>query len=182
MKLIPPESHLYWTLWSETCYEHDRWEYVRVDSVIWLTLAIFLLTLSVPACPDWISFKAESLGTINAKGSSPLKSSGTPRTHVSLTSGCESRCASNSAGATWKPRTLRISYDYSSETRALHTYTRPMLTLSLSTTNTSSFVIMTSSPVRSQPSTNVSAVLASVMFINDKATTQTKRNVRLRVI
>lgn len=48
--------------------------------------------------------------TTKAKGTSPLYSSGMPTTHTSATSGWSRRCPSSSAGATWKPLTLRISY------------------------------------------------------------------------
>lgn len=47
---------------------------------------------------------------MNAKGTSPLNSSGIPMTPASATSGWSSRRPSSSAGATWKPRTLKISW------------------------------------------------------------------------
>ena len=52
-----------------------------------------------------------ALLTTKALGTSPSFSCGTPITAASATAGCVSKCASSSAGATWKPFDVDESLD-----------------------------------------------------------------------
>ena len=78
-----------------------------------------------------------------ATGTSPRRSSGTPKTAQSITAGWPCSTASISAGATWKPLTLIISLQRSVR------WTQP------------SGSSQPTSPVRYQPSSNADAVASS---------------------
>lgn len=73
------------------------------------TFIIDCLIVSAEAGSLCIRFIASGRKTTKASGSSPLYSSGVPTTHVSATSTWSRIQPSNSAGATWNPRTLSIS-------------------------------------------------------------------------
>ena len=114
MNSTPPASHLYWTLLSFTNWNAEILGYGSANAMgefFTLNIASLILSFSFLVLSASIRASASVFSTMKAIGTSPLKSSGTPITPASPTSGWSKRWPSSSAGATWKPRTLNISYE-----------------------------------------------------------------------